>query len=76
MDDWQRLLKGALRKPEEIAAKFGLDLEEVRRIAKVFKIQITPYYAGLIKERGDGMWRQMVPDAAELKETIVDEIVV
>ena len=50
MDDWQRLLKGVLRKPEEIAQKFGLDVEEVRRIAKVFKIQITPYYAGLIKD--------------------------
>src|SRR5512136_14911 len=68
MDDWQRLLRGALRKPEEIAERFGLDVEEVRKIAKAFKIQITPYYAGLIKERGDAMWRQMVPDPAELKE--------
>ena len=67
MDDWQRLLRGALRKPEEIAQRFGLDVEEVRRIAKAFKIQITPYYAGLIKERGDAMWRQMVPDPAELR---------
>ncbi|MCK7492001.1 MAG: hypothetical protein MZW92_10340 [Comamonadaceae bacterium] len=61
------MLRGALRKPEEIAQQFGLDVEEVRRIAKVFKIQITPYYAGLIKERGDAMWRQMVPDPAELR---------
>src|SRR4030043_244927 len=68
MDDWQRLLQGSLRKPEEIAQRFGLDVEEVRRISKVFKIQITPYYAGLIKERGDAMWRQVVPDPAELKE--------
>ncbi len=67
MDDWQRILQGSLRKPEEIAQRFGMDLEEVKRIARVFKIQITPYYASLIKERGDGMWRQMVPDVAELK---------
>jgi lysine 2,3-aminomutase len=68
MDDWQLLLRASLRKPEEIAQRFGLDVEEVRRISKVFKIQITPYYAGLIKERGDAMWRQMVPDPAELRE--------
>ena len=68
MDDWQRLLRGALRKPEDIARTFGLDLEEVRRIAAAFKIQITPHYAGLIRERGDAMWRQMVPDPAELRE--------
>lgn len=67
MDEWQRLLQGSLRKPEEIAQHFGLDVEEVRRIARAFKIQITPYYAGLIKERGDAMWRQLVPDPAELK---------
>ena len=66
MDDWQRIMQGCLRKPEEIAQKFGLDLDEVRRIARVFKIQITPYYASLIKHRGDPMWRQMVPDPAEL----------
>jgi lysine 2,3-aminomutase len=66
MDDWQRLLQGSLRKPEEIAQRFGLDVEEVRRISKVFKIQITTYYAGLIKERGDAIWRQIVPDPAEL----------
>ena len=68
MDDWQRMLRGSLRKPEEIAQRFGLDAEDVRRIARVFKIQITPYYAGLIKERGDPLWRQMVPDTAELRE--------
>ena len=66
MDDWQRLLKGCLRKPEEIARYFGLDVEEVRRISRRFKIQITPYYAGLIKEKGDAIWRQIVPDPAEL----------
>ncbi len=66
MDDWQRIMQGCLRKPEEIAQKFGLDIDEVRRIARVFKIQITPYYASLIKHRGDPMWRQMVPDPAEL----------
>jgi len=73
MDDWQRLLQASLRKPEEIARYFGLDLEEVRRIARVFKIQITPYYASLIKHRGDPMWRQMVPDPAELKENTGDD---
>ncbi len=68
MDDWQRILQGSLRKPEQIAAKFGLDPDEVKRIARAFKIQITPYYASLIKTRGDAMWRQMVPDVAELRE--------
>jgi len=68
MDDWQRILQGSLRKPEEIALRFGLDRDEVERISRVFKTQITPYYASLIKQRGDPIWRQVVPDLAELRE--------
>jgi lysine 2,3-aminomutase len=68
MEDWQRILQGSLRKPEEIAQKFGLDKEEVKRIARAFKTQINPYYAGLIKHRGDAIWKQIVPDPAELRE--------
>jgi lysine 2,3-aminomutase len=68
MDDWQQLLRGSLTKPEEIAKRFDLDVEEVKKIAKVFKFRITPYYANLIKEKGDPIYRQIVPDPAELAE--------
>jgi len=67
MDDWQKLVQGSLRRPEEIARYFGLDVEEVRQITDVFKAQITHYYASLIKQRGDAIWRQIVPDLAELR---------
>ena len=33
-----------------------------------FKTLITPYYAGLIKTKGDPIYRQIVPDPAELVE--------
>ncbi len=67
MDDWQKLLRGSLRRPEEIARHFELDVEEVRRIVAVFKAGISPYYAALIKHKGDPIWRQIVPDPAELR---------
>jgi lysine 2,3-aminomutase len=66
MDDWQRILRESLRTPEEIAERFGLDLEEVRKIGRAFKIQITPYYASLIKKKGGPLYKQVVPDLAEL----------
>lgn len=68
MEDWQQLLRGSLTRPEEIAQRFDLDVEEVRKIAKIFKFRITPYYASLIKEKGDPIYRQIVPDAAEMAE--------
>ena len=68
MDDWQRMLKGSLREPEQIAVHFGLDKEAVARVSRVFKTLITPYYASLIRHKGDALYRQVVPDPAELRE--------
>jgi len=68
MDEWPQILRGSLKKPEEIAHIFGLDVEEVRKVARVFKTQITPYYASLIKHKGDAIYRQVVPDPAELAD--------
>jgi len=67
-EEWQRLLKQSLKSPEEIARFFHLNPDEVKRIARLFRVQITPHYAGLIKEKGDALYRQVVPDAAELEE--------
>lgn len=68
MEEWQLILKGSLKTPEEIARTFDLELEMVKKVARQFKIQITPYYASLIKEKGDPIYRQIAPDAEELNE--------
>ncbi len=68
MEEWQQILQQSLSKPEEIAQAFGLNVEDVRKLEKSFKIGITPYYASLIKEKGDPIYRQVVPDLAEIDE--------
>lgn len=73
MEDWQRILRESLRTPEEIAERFGLEVEEVRKIGREFKIQITPYFASLIKKKGDPLYKQVVPDLAELAENSGEE---
>jgi lysine 2,3-aminomutase len=70
MDEWPQILRGSLRTPDEIAARFGLNKEQIRKVARVFKTQITPYYAGLIKDKGDPIYRQIVPDPAELERSV------
>ena len=69
MDEWPQILRGSLRTAEEIAARFGLNKEMIRKVARVFKTQITPYYANLIKSKGDALYRQVVPDTAELERS-------
>lgn len=68
-EEWQQLLKRSLKSPEEIARFFNLNVDKVREIARLFRVQISPYYAGLIKTKGDVIYRQVVPDEAELEES-------
>ena len=68
VEEWQWILQRSLRTPEQLAAAFDVDLEEIRMIGKNFKIQITPYYASLIREKGDPIYRQVVPLPYELDE--------
>jgi lysine 2,3-aminomutase len=68
MDEWPQILRGSLKTPEQIAKTFNLKIGDVRKVARVFKTQITPYYASLIKYKGDPIYRQVVPDVAELAE--------
>jgi len=66
MDEWAQIRRASLRTPEQIASAFDLDVTQVRKVARHFKTLITPYYAGLIKTKGDPLYRQVVPDPAEL----------
>ena len=67
MDLWQNMLHQSFKTPEEIGHRFNLDVETVKLVAQTFKAQITPYYANLIKNKDDPLYRQVVPDSAELE---------
>lgn len=66
METWQKILQRSYTKPEEIAAKFNIPIEEIQGLEDQFNIRITPHYMSLIKEKGDPIYRQIVPDKDEL----------
>ena len=66
MEEWKKLVRDTVNTPEKLAAIFDVDLDEIRRVHEVFPIRINPYYLSLIKEPGDPIWKQVVPDAKEL----------
>ncbi len=65
-EEWQRQLKHSIRTPEELAERFDLDVEKLRNVCRKFPVFITPYYLSLIKEKGDPIYRQIIPDEQEL----------
>ncbi len=67
METWQKILRESYHSPEILAEKFQLPVEKIRQIAEIFPARITPYYLSLIREKGDGIYRQCIPDEQELQ---------
>lgn len=68
MESWEKSLKNCVTSPEELAGLFRVDAESLAAVSGRYPMRITRYYLGLIKEQGDPIWRQCVPDAAELAD--------
>lgn len=66
MNSWQHSLHTSLTDPGDLAGRFGIDPAPLRRVIDRYPMRITPHYLGLIREPGDPIWRQCIPDPAEL----------
>jgi lysine 2,3-aminomutase len=64
--DWRELVRRSATTPEALAGMPGLNVGEVRRVEQRFPLRINPYYLSLIREPGDPIWRQAIPDLREL----------
>jgi lysine 2,3-aminomutase len=70
METWQKLLQASVTAPAQITPRFGIDPAPLEAVAEQYPMRITPYYQALIREVGDPIWRQAVPDAAELHDHV------
>ncbi|GJL67334.1 MAG: lysine 2,3-aminomutase [Nitrospirales bacterium] len=68
MDDWKRILAESITKPEDLAKQLGVDPKEVEDVVGPYRMRITPTVLATIKEKGDAIWRQVVPEAVELDD--------
>ena len=73
MEEWRRLIKETIAKPEELAKILDVDIEEIASVHKEFPLRVNPYYLSLIQEKGDAIWKQAIPDAQELISTGVED---
>jgi lysine 2,3-aminomutase len=68
MERWEKSLATSITSPEELARHHSIDVQTLTAVADRYPMRITRYYLGLIKKPGDPIWRQCVPDPAELVE--------
>jgi lysine 2,3-aminomutase len=68
MKDWHNQLKNSLSTPEEISQNLGCDPTKITAVSSRYPLRITPYYLELIKQAGEPLYRQAIPDLQELED--------
>lgn len=68
MEPWERMLSKSITTAEDLSALFGTEEEEIQRVVARYPMAINSYYLRLIRENGDGIYRQAVPDIREVTE--------
>ena len=66
---WQQLAANAVTTAEQFARCFPIDREAMQKAIDCYPLRINPYYLSLIQEPEDPLWKQVVPDEAELMDT-------
>ena len=67
---WKSLIADSITRLDQLAKNFEIDLHQLAPVVRNFPIRITPYYLSLIKQPHDPLWRQVIPDLAELTDTV------
>ena len=70
MKQWRKILGKSIQNPVDLDRFWKIDTEILRTVTAKYPMRINPYYLSLIKRPGDPLWRQAVPDAAELNDTV------
>jgi lysine 2,3-aminomutase len=65
MEQWQKDIRDSIDDVETLEKVLGVPAEEVRDIVKEYPIRITPHVLKTIKEKGDAIWKQVVPSVSE-----------
>ncbi len=68
MELWQQLLKQSVSSVEQLVENFGIKKDVAEKLNDFFLARVNPYYLSLIRHEGDPIWKQCVPDEAELND--------
>ena len=70
MELWQRILLDSIDSPAGLKKHLDCDNTALEEVIANFPLRINPYFFKLIQSPGDPIWKQAVPDAAELRDKV------
>ena len=73
MTKWRKILAESITDPADLPARLQSDQQDLTKVAAAYPMRINPYFLSLIREQGDPLWRQAVPDNLELEDRICHE---
>lgn len=68
MELWQQMIRDSVHTVDQLVEKFNLDRSVAEGLDEFFQARINPYYLSLIRQPGDPIWLQCVPDVKELED--------
>lgn len=67
---WKTLLADSVRTPETLPLINYHETQSLKAVTEVYPMQINPYFLEVCKQKGEVIWRQVIPDTLELKDFI------
>ncbi len=65
---WEEILSKGITTAEALSAFFEIDETDARRVIARYPMRINPYYLGLIRQKGDALYKQCIPDIKEVSD--------
>jgi len=66
---WRTILSRSIAFPQDLPASIEADRDLLLTVTDRYPMRINPYYLSLVKETGDPIYRQCVPDIREISDT-------
>ncbi|TKB27608.1 KamA family radical SAM protein [Desulfopila sp. IMCC35006] len=70
MEPWQKILQSSITTPNGLQEHVDCDSNALLDVIANFPMRINPYFLKLIQHPGDPLWKQAVPDPAEIHDGI------
>ncbi len=73
MEPWQVILQNSITTLDDLQEHLDCDSNALLDVIANFPMRINPYFLKLIQHPGDPIWKQAVPDIAEISDGICEQ---
>ena len=69
MQHWKALLHNSITDPGDLPRALRMDSPSTKEVTAHYPMRLNPYYLSLIREPGDPIWLQAIPDIREIQDS-------